>query len=348
MLDDSTLRMTAQGLALPSDLKRLPQDLTARYLAITREAATRALGLRPIFHRLGVSVDWIGQHTPQHDRRLAYARDVIYAPVSEIGFDVLRDRFAVTPQERVSPVFDVALVDEADTVMIDEAMIPLVLAGSADHAAEEFEAATTLVEALVLNADFTIDADQDTVSFTDAGLDGIEEKLGSINLCDSEHLGMLTRINLALHARALVHRDVDYLVIDGKLTLINTTRGRVAHLQRWPDGLHAAILAEVKARGTQCWWERRASLSPKRSPVTLRKQPSSRTRSRHRRSRCHRDAQISFAQARRPAAWANRAIAAQRAATWTYLVADDPYWSPGDRFVRRIGTLVRSRILNLE
>lgn len=150
MLDDSTLRMTAQGLALPSDLKRLPQDLTARYLAITREAATRALGLRPIFHRLGVSVDWIGQHTPQHDRRLAYARDVIYAPVSEIGFDVLRDRFAVTPQERVSPVFDVALVDEA----------------------------------LVLNADFTIDADQDTVSFTDANLDGVEEKFGGIKLYD--------------------------------------------------------------------------------------------------------------------------------------------------------------------
>lgn len=197
--------------------------------------------MRPFYDLLGVSVDWVGQHTSQDDRRTAYRRDVVYAPVSEVGFDVLRDRFTVTRDERVAPAFDVAIVDEADAVMIDEAMVPLVLAGSSEHQADEFDHATALVEALVPDEDFTIDADQATVSLTDDGLDRLETRLGGINLYDTSHLEMLTRINLALHARTLVHRDVDYLVTGGKIALINTNRGRVAHLQRWPDGLHAAL-----------------------------------------------------------------------------------------------------------
>ncbi|WAA65465.1 accessory Sec system translocase SecA2 [Microbacterium oxydans] len=196
------------------------------------------------FGLVGVSVGWVGQHTPPEDRRTAYRSDVVYAPVSEIGFDVLRDRFAVADDERVGPVFDAAIVDEVDAVMIDEAMVPLVLAGATDDQADPFEEATALVESLVPDADFTVDGEQATVSLTDDGLDRVEERLGGINLYNLEHLGMLTRINLALHARVLVHRDVDYLVTDGRITLINTTRGRTAHLQRWPDGLHAALEAK--------------------------------------------------------------------------------------------------------
>ncbi|MGB4137195.1 MAG: accessory Sec system translocase SecA2 [Microbacterium sp.] len=209
------------------------------YLA-ERDAAWMA----PFFDLLDVRTGWIGQHTSHEDRRTAYECDVVYAPVSEIGFDVLRDRFTVTKRERVAPVFDVAIVDETDAVMIDEAMVPLVLAGSSGHEADEFDQATALVEALTPDEDFSIDADQATASLTDDGLDRLEAKLGRINLYDTEHLAMFTRINLALHARTLVHRDVDYLVTDGKITLINTTRGRVAHLQRWPDGLHAALEAK--------------------------------------------------------------------------------------------------------
>ena len=102
--------------------------------------------MEPFFAVLGVSVGWIGQRTAHEDRQGAYRRDVVYAPVSEIGFDVLRDRFAVTDDERVAPVFDVAIVDEADAVMIDEAMIPLVLAGTSDHHADDFTEATLMVE----------------------------------------------------------------------------------------------------------------------------------------------------------------------------------------------------------
>lgn len=200
--------------------------------------------MEPFFALLGVSVAWIGQRATHEQRRRAYRCDVVYAPVSEVGFDVLRDRFAVTDDERVAPVFDVAIVDEADAVMIDEAMIPLVLAGTSDHNADDVTEATLLVEELDDGRDFQVDADRATVTLTDAGLDRLEATLGGVNLYDGEHIATLTRINLALHARMLVRRDVDYLVTDGRITLINTGRGRVAHLQRWPDGLHAAIEAK--------------------------------------------------------------------------------------------------------
>lgn len=202
--------------------------------------------MRPFFALLGVSVGWVGQHTLHEDRQRAYRCDVVYAPVSEIGFDVLRDRFAVADHERAAPVFDVAIVDEADAVMIDEAMVPLVLAGTSDHRGDDFTEATLLVENLDDERDFTIDADHATVTLTDAGLDRLEAQLGGVNLYTGEHVTTLTRINLALHARVLVRRDVDYLVVGDGIKLINTGRGRVAHLQRWPDGLHAAIEAKER------------------------------------------------------------------------------------------------------
>lgn len=239
---------TGEGKTLAGALAAAGFAITGRrvhVISVNDYLAERdATWMGPFFDLLGVSAGWIGQHTPHDDRRTAYECDVVYAPVSEVGFDVLRDRFTVSPGERVAPVFDVAIVDEADAVMIDEAMVPLVLAGSSEYEVDEFDHATALVEALVPDEDFTVDADQATVSLTDDGLDRLEERLGGINLYDVEHLGMFTRINLALHARVLVHRDVDYLVAGGKITLINTTRGRVAHLQRWPDGLHAALEAK--------------------------------------------------------------------------------------------------------
>ncbi len=200
----------------------------------------------PFFALLGVSVGWVGQHTSRDDRQRSYRCDVVYAPVSEVGYDVLRDRFAVTDDERVSPVFDVAIVDEADAVMIDEATVPLVLAGTSDHHAENFADATLLVEQLDEQCDFQVDPDHATVTLTDAGLDRLEAQVGDVNLYDGEHIATLTRINLALHARVLVRRDVDYLVTDDGIRLINTARGRVAHRQRWPDGLHAAIEAKER------------------------------------------------------------------------------------------------------
>lgn len=200
--------------------------------------------MQPLFDVLGISVGWIGRHTDALTRREMYRHDVVYAPVGEVGYDVLRYRFATTDSDRVRPVLDVAIVDEADAVMIDEAMSPLVLAGASPDMPDDFVLADTLVRELDPHAHFAIDADHATVSLTDAGLDLLEQRLGGVNLFDTEHTATRTRLNLALHAHVLIQRDIDYLVVDDTIKLINTTRGRVAHQQRWPDGLHAAIEAK--------------------------------------------------------------------------------------------------------
>ncbi len=202
--------------------------------------------MSPLFDALGLRVGWIGQHTTAAERRDVYRREVVYAPVSEVGYDVLRDRFATTMEDRVAPALDVAVVDEADAVMIDEAISPLVLAGSDDALAEDVGLADSLVRTLRAGHGFRIDDDLATVSLTDEGLDLLEQRLGGVNLFDEEHAPMLTRINLALHAHVLVQRDVDYIVADDTIRLVNAARGRVAHLQRWPDGLHAAIEAKER------------------------------------------------------------------------------------------------------
>lgn len=202
--------------------------------------------MRPLFDALDVSVGWIGQHTDPAARAEAYRCDVVYAPVSEVGYDVLRDRFATSDAGRVRPIRDVAIVDEADAVMIDEAMSPLVLAGSSPDAPDDVTLADALVRELDADLHFAVDADHATVSLTDAGLDRLEQRLGGVNLYDVAHMTTLTRINLALHAHVLVQRDVDYLVVDGTIKLINSARGRVAHQQRWPDGLHAAVEAKER------------------------------------------------------------------------------------------------------
>jgi preprotein translocase subunit SecA len=197
-----------------------------------------------LYRTLGISVGWIAQSSTREHRRQAYACEVVYSSVSEIGYDVLRERFRSQPEEPLIPGFDLAIVDEADAVMIDEAMTPLVLAGDGDTTDPDVETAMRIVNGLTEGLDFRIDPDGATVSFTDTGLDAVEAQLGGISLYSGSHTPLLTRLNLALHARALVHRDVDYLVLNGEIKLISTSRGRVSALQRWPDGLHAAVEAK--------------------------------------------------------------------------------------------------------
>ncbi len=202
--------------------------------------------MMPLFDALDVTIGWLDQHTDAAMRAEVYRRDVVYAPMSEVGYDILRDRLAWTDEERVRPERDVAIVDEADAVMIDEAMSPLVLAGSSTDAAEDVALADALVRELDADAHYAIDTDRATVALTDAGLDLIEQRLGGVNLYDTPQTDTLTRVNLALHAHVLIERDVDYLVVDDTITLINAARGRIAHRQRWPDGLHAAIEAKER------------------------------------------------------------------------------------------------------
>ncbi|GLZ11100.1 protein translocase subunit SecA [Actinomadura sp. NBRC 104425] len=197
----------------------------------------------PLYAMLGVTAAWVGQSSTPDERRRAYAADVAYAPVSEIGFDLLRDRLATDPSDLVLPEPDVALIDEADSVLVDEARVPLVLAGATDTAAADATYAE-LVRRLRPGLHYTADEEARNVQLTAAGARAVEDALGGIDLYAPEHLDALTAVNVALHAEVLLQRDVDYIVRDGAVKLVSASRGRVALLQRWPDGLQAAVEAK--------------------------------------------------------------------------------------------------------
>ncbi|TDW84059.1 MULTISPECIES: accessory Sec system translocase SecA2 [Kribbella] len=214
-------------------------------LAVNDYLAKRdAEWMGPVYELLGVTVSHVGQASTPEERREAYQAEVCYVPVSEIGFDVLRDRLVTDVADRVTVEPDVALVDEADSVLIDEARVPMVLAGATRNEALDDDV-VQLVRTLRAGVDYEIDGDGRTVALTDRGTDKVEKALGEdVNLYDDENLDTLTQINVALHAEVLLRKDVDYLVRDGKVSLINNNRGRIAKLQRWPDGLQAAVEAK--------------------------------------------------------------------------------------------------------
>jgi len=204
----------------------------------------------PLLQAMGLTVGWITAESTPAERREAYQSDVTYASVNEIGFDVLRDQLVTDVEDLVSPDPDVALIDEADSVLVDEALVPLVLAGTTHRETPRLEV-IRLVGELDPDKDYDTDADRRNVHLTDAGAKKLEAALG-VDLYSEEHVSTtLTEVNVALHAHVLLHRDVHYIVRDDAVQLINASRGRIAALQRWPDGLQAAVEAKEGIETTE-------------------------------------------------------------------------------------------------
>ena len=226
--------MAATGFALTG--KRVHLITVNNYLA-----ARDADWMRPLVEFFGLTVASVTEASSREDRINAYRSDIVYAPVAEIGFDHLRDNQITHRDQTVQVPADVALVDEADSVLVDEALVPLVLAG-AKPGEQATGKITEAVSHLVEGKDYTIDSDRRNVFLTDEGASKVERALGIDSLYSDENIGtVLVRVNLALHAKALLIRDVHYIVQDGKIDLVDASRGRVAELQRWPDGLQAAV-----------------------------------------------------------------------------------------------------------
>jgi preprotein translocase subunit SecA len=200
--------------------------------------------MAPVYRLLGLSVGWVTESRTREERREAYAKDVTYVSVSEAGFDYLRDQLVTDIADRVKPQLATAIVDEADSILIDEARVPLVLAGSVTAELDPLHAATALVRGLREGVDYEVAEDGRSVALTTAGTAVVEKALGGIDLYADEHADQLFAVNVALHARALVQRDVDYIVRDGRVELVDEFRGRVAQRRRWPDGLQAAVEAK--------------------------------------------------------------------------------------------------------
>ncbi|OWN01405.1 accessory Sec system translocase SecA2 [Corynebacterium diphtheriae bv. gravis] len=192
----------------------------------------------------GLTVSAVTESLNTEQRRRAYASSIVYAPVTEIGFDVLRDQLVTQRSHAVQNGADVAIVDEADSVLIDEALVPLVLAGNEPGTAPAGRI-TEIVRRLKENEHYSVDEDRRNVSLNDKGAALVEQVLGIQSLYDDAHVGTtLVQVNLALHAQALLIRDVHYIIRDGKIALIDASKGRVAQLQRWPDGVQAAVEAK--------------------------------------------------------------------------------------------------------
>jgi preprotein translocase subunit SecA len=205
----------------------------------------------PLLEAMGLTVGWITAESTSDDRRAAYDCDVTYASVNEIGFDVLRDQLVTDVADLVSPNPDVALIDEADSVLVDEALVPLVLAGTSHRETPRLEI-IKLVGELTAEIDYATDSDSRNVHLTEVGAHKVEKALGGIDLYSEEHVATsLTEVNVALHAHVLLHRDVHYIVRDDAVHLINSSRGRIAQLQRWPDGLQAAVEAKEGIETTE-------------------------------------------------------------------------------------------------
>lgn len=205
----------------------------------------------PLIEAMGLTIGWITADSTAAERREAYTCDITYASVNEIGFDVLRDQLVTDVDDLVSPNPDVALIDEADSVLVDEALVPLVLAGTSHRETPRLEL-IRLVGELDENTDFATDNDSRNVHLTEAGARKVEAALGGIDLYSEEHVATtLTEINVALHAHVLLQRDVHYIVRDNAVHLINASRGRIATLQRWPDGLQAAVEAKEGIETTE-------------------------------------------------------------------------------------------------
>ena len=207
-------------------------------------AARDAEWMGPLVKFFGLTVAAVTESMTMDERRKAYKANIVYAPVNEIGFDVLRDQLITDRADAVQHGADVALIDEADSVLVDEALVPLVLAGNEPGTAPGGRI-TDLVRRLKKNQHYVVDEDGRNASLTDVGARLLERQLGITSLYDDEHVGStLVQVNLALHAHALLTRDVHYIVRDGKVALIDASKGRVADLQRWPDGVQAAVEAK--------------------------------------------------------------------------------------------------------
>lgn len=200
-----------------------------------------ATWMQPVYERLGFTVSFIQEGMTHERRKAAYNADITYLTAKEAGFDYLRSFLEFDPAELVQRPFYWAVVDEADSIMIDEARIPLVAAGDRPSAVQIDEQINSAVASLQKGEHFTVDECVGTVSLTEAGAARLEQKLGVKNLYGVSENELLAQINMSLQAHFLLHRDSDYIVRDGQVFPVDEFTGRIVKNREWPVGLQAAV-----------------------------------------------------------------------------------------------------------
>ena len=212
-------------------------------------AARDAGWMGRVYIFLGLSVGVIVPNIPDHERRAAYAADITYGTNNEFGFDYLRDNMKYDRAQMVQRPFAYAIVDEVDSILIDEARTPLIISGPTDDKSELYKQVDAVVK--VIHADdYEVDEKQRSIILTEDGTERAEralEEAGLIegtNLYDFENTQVVHHLNQALRANMLYKRDTDYIVKDGKIIIIDEFTGRMMDGRRWSDGLHQAVEAK--------------------------------------------------------------------------------------------------------
>ncbi len=196
-------------------------------------------------HRfLGLEVGVVVHGLNDRERQAAYRADITYGQNNEFGFDYLRDNMKFRLQDYVQRELNFAIVDEVDSILIDEARTPLIISGPAEESTDKYYKINQVIPGLVLDQDHTIDEEHRSVMLTDEGVEKVERKLGVQNLYDPQEIETLHHVEQALRAHTLYKRDRDYVVKEGEVIIVDEFTGRLMPGRRWSDGLHQAIEAK--------------------------------------------------------------------------------------------------------
>ena len=209
------------------------------YLA-TRDA--REMG--ELYNFLGLTVGLNLTGMSSEEKRAAYAADITYSTNSELGFDYLRDNMVVYKSQMVQRPLNYAVVDETDSILIDEARTPLIISGQAEKSTVLYQRADMFVKGLKEEEDYTIDLTSKTISLTDEGINKAEQTFRLPNLYDVDNSALVHHIDQALRANYIMLRDIDYVVDEGKVKIVDGFTGRIMEGRRYSDGLHQAIEAK--------------------------------------------------------------------------------------------------------
>ena len=197
-----------------------------------------------LYNWLGCSVGVNNSEMSPDQKRAAYKADIMYSTNSEIGFDYLRDNMAVYKEDQVQRGLNYALVDEVDSILIDEARTPLIISGPGTGTSKLYKQTDRFVKQLKNEVDYKVDLESKTVALTDAGIQKAEKYFNLKNLYDPENTPLTHHLDQALRANYIMHRDKDYVVSDGEVLIVDSFTGRVMQGRRFSDGLHQAIEAK--------------------------------------------------------------------------------------------------------
>ncbi|SER64487.1 preprotein translocase subunit SecA [Psychrobacillus sp. OK032] len=239
---------TGEGKTLTSTmsvyLNAIP-GLGSHVVTVNEYLSSRdAAEMGQLYNFLGLSVGLNLNSLSKEEKREAYAADITYSTNNELGFDYLRDNMVLYKEDKVQRPLHYAVIDEVDSILIDEARTPLIISGQANKAALLYKQANAFVRTLIIETDYTYEESTKGVTLTDVGVEKVEKAFNIDNLFDLTHVRLNHAINQSLKAHASMHLDVDYVVQDGEVVIVDSFTGRLMKGRRYSDGLHQAIEAK--------------------------------------------------------------------------------------------------------